>query len=82
MEPPILLMLELAVGNPGAVAALADVYRTLGPDCMPVFLALQSADRRGSAIWLGYSDWAHKDARRFAEGVLTRDPALIHAMDG
>ncbi len=69
-------IISLSDGVPGAITALAAVMN-LGVDTgRQVLSALEHGGVMGSAIWIGFDRWADQDARKFADGVVSRDADL------
>ena len=69
---------DLSQGNPGALTALAIVYRDLGEGQFSTLVHhLRQLGFAGSQIYLCWNDFAGRDLYRFFEGVRTKDPTML-----
>jgi hypothetical protein len=67
----------MSEGNPGAIRVLTELMER---DATTI-LHLDDMNIRGTQIWIAYSDHCGKDIEKFHTAIITRDSAMIEAVN-
>lgn len=70
---------QMSEGNPGALDAMMQAIRQIEtPSLVCEFLlSLDDMNMRGQQIYVAYSDYSGRDAMKFVENAVLRDPEMV-----